>query len=47
MKNDVQIGVRVPKDLMDKLKKLAEEDDRTVSNYIRRVLAEHVKQEGR
>ena len=42
MKKDVQIGVRMPSELRDQLKKLAAADKRSLAAYIVLVLEEHV-----
>jgi len=42
MKKDVQVGIRMPSDLRDKLKELAEAERRDLANYIRLVLEQHL-----
>ncbi len=37
------ISIRVDSDILDKIRGYAEEDDRSLSQYINRVLREHVK----
>jgi len=36
------LRVRLPQEMMEAIRKLAEADERTVSNYIRKVLKEHI-----
>jgi uncharacterized protein (DUF1778 family) len=43
MKKDERIAIRLTKDMKDKLEKLAEADNRSLSNYIIKVLSEHIK----
>ncbi len=38
-----QLGVRISEELKKKLQKLADKDNRTLSNYIEIVLQNHVK----
>jgi predicted DNA-binding protein len=37
-----RIGLRITKELKDKLKDLAKKDSRFLSNYIEKILEEHV-----
>lgn len=41
---DKKVVVGMPQELYDKLKRLAEEDSRSVSGYVRRVLREYTTQ---
>ncbi len=41
--NDATIPLRVPFDLKDALRILADKEDRSLSSFIKRVLADHVK----
>lgn len=43
MNKDERIAIRLTKDMKDKLEKLAEADGRSLSNYIIKVLSEHIK----
>lgn len=38
-----QMSLRVPKELKEKLEELAREDGRSLSNYVAKILADHVK----
>jgi len=38
-----QVSITVDADVLEKLRTLAEEDDRSLSQYINRVLREHIK----
>lgn len=38
----VRVSVRVTPEVMAELKRLADEDDRSLMNYTRRILEEHV-----
>lgn len=40
------ITIRLPDDLYEKLDQLAERDDRSLNNYIVRVIRQHVESEG-
>lgn len=42
MKKDAQVVVRMPSELRDKLRKLAEADKRALAAYITIVLEQHV-----
>jgi predicted DNA-binding protein len=42
--NDATICIRMPSGLLGKLRKLATADQRPVSNYMVRVLTQHVEQ---
>ncbi|MBR2724992.1 MAG: toxin-antitoxin system protein [Ruminococcus sp.] len=39
-----KISITIDGDLLEKIKKYAEEDDRSLSQYINLVLKEHIKQ---
>jgi len=41
MKNDTTIVIRIPQEVKDKLQKLADADNRTLSNYIQLLLTKH------
>jgi predicted DNA-binding protein len=41
-KKDFQIGIRMPMELRDELRSLAQAEERTLSSYIVRVLQAHV-----
>ncbi len=43
---DARLGVRLHVDLREALERLAEEDGRSISQYVERVLVEHVRQKG-
>ena len=43
---DARLGIRLHANLRDALERLAEEDGRSISQYVERVLAEHVRQKG-
>jgi predicted DNA-binding protein len=43
-KNTHSVLIYVPVELMATLKKLAEEDERSVSNYVVRLVRQHVKE---
>lgn len=43
---DARLGVRLHTDLREALEHLAKEDGRSISQYVERVLAEHVRQKG-
>lgn len=40
----IKVSVSLDEDIIEKIKKLAEEDDRTFSSYINKVLKEHIQQ---
>lgn len=42
MKKDAAVNVRITSELKAKLQRLADEDGRKLSNYIERVLSQHV-----
>ncbi|MEA2835257.1 MAG: hypothetical protein QOG66_3459 [Methylobacteriaceae bacterium] len=46
MTRTAAISVRVEPDLKTSLEKLATEDDRTLAQYVERVLVAHVKEKG-
>ncbi|MGH6672216.1 MAG: ribbon-helix-helix protein, CopG family [Xanthobacteraceae bacterium] len=41
-----RLGMRLDLDLLEALERLAADDGRTLSGYVRRVLDEHVRQKG-
>ncbi len=41
---DARLGVRLHTDLREALEHLAKEDGRSISQYVERVLADHVRQ---
>ena len=41
-KKDLQIGVRVSEDMLRALRKLASDDRRSLSDYVRLLLEEHI-----
>jgi hypothetical protein len=41
---DARLGVRLHSDLRQALEHLADQDGRSISQYVERVLAEHVRQ---
>jgi uncharacterized protein (DUF1778 family) len=43
MNKDERIAIRLTKDMKDKIEKLADADSRSLSNYIIKVLSEHIK----
>lgn len=43
---DARLGIRLHAELREALEHLAEEDGRSISQYVERVLAEHVRQRG-
>lgn len=43
-RRDARLGVRLHSDLREALERLADEDGRSISQYVERVLAEHVRQ---
>ena len=44
--SDPILTAKLPRDLAATIRRLAQRDDRTTSSYIRRVLSEHVRQQG-
>lgn len=42
-----KVSITLDADIIDKIKELAEEDDRSFSQYINLVLREHIKNLGR
>ena len=45
-RRDAIIGLRLPGEMRDALKRLAEKEDRSLSYYVVRVLADHVREKG-
>jgi predicted DNA-binding protein len=43
-KKDRPIGIRLPADVYDRLKARAEADQRTVSNYLLKLIKDHLDQ---
>lgn len=41
-----KVSITLDADIIDKIKELAEEDDRSFSQYINLVLREHIKKSG-
>lgn len=41
---NARLGVRLHSDLREALERLADEDGRSISQYVERILAEHVRQ---
>lgn len=42
----IKVSISLDEDLIEKIKNLAEQDDRNFSSYINKVLKEHVHQTG-
>ena len=42
----IKVSISLDEDLIEKIKNLAEQDDRNFSSYINKVLKEHVQQTG-
>ena len=42
----IKVSISLDEDLIEKIKNLAEQDDRNFSSYIKKVLNEHVQQTG-
>ena len=42
----IKVSISLDEDLIEKIKNLAEQDDRNFSSYINKVLEEHVQQTG-
>ena len=42
----IMIGVRIPEKMKLKIEELAAQEDRTVSNYVYRILKQHFQNEG-
>jgi len=38
-----QVSITVDSDILEKLRTLAEEDDRSLSQYVNRILRKHIK----
>lgn len=45
MQKDATVSLRMPAELKDKLQRLADEDDRTLSAYVVRILEQAVSEE--
>lgn len=43
MSKEVQIAVRVEKDIYDKIAEIAEKEDRSVAYIVRRIIAEYLE----
>lgn len=43
----VQVSVRVPRELVDALREKAEDEDRTLSAELRRIVRHHVERHGK
>ena len=41
-KESVQLSIRIPKSDLDKIRKLAEDDGRTINNYICRIIRKYL-----
>lgn len=44
MSKEVQIAVRVEKDMYDKIAEIAEKEDRSVAYIVRRIIADYLKE---
>lgn len=41
--NTVQLNISLPKELRDEVERLAEAEDRSISNYVARIIKKHIE----
>lgn len=41
--NTVQLNISLPKELRDEIERLAEAEDRSISNYVARIIKKHIE----